>query len=62
MDRGARDEALKKASAELMPNFTQCPRDQRWVDSQVLRELRDAGRGTCLDFDRRAQSPEGAEL
>jgi len=37
-DRGARDEALKKASAELMPNFKQCPRDHLWVDDRCWNE------------------------
>jgi hypothetical protein len=37
-DRGARDEALKKAADELMPKFTQCPRDHRWVDAACWNE------------------------
>lgn len=37
-DRGARDEALKKASEELMPKFTQCPRDHLWVDDRCWNE------------------------
>jgi hypothetical protein len=44
MDRGARDEALKKAADELMPNFTQCPRDHRWVDDKCWNEAR----GLCV--------------
>jgi hypothetical protein len=32
MDRGARDDALKKASNEIMPLFTHCPRCNKWVD------------------------------
>jgi hypothetical protein len=37
-DRGARDEALKKASQELMPKFKQCPRDHLWVDDRCWNE------------------------
>lgn len=37
-DRGARDEALKKASTELMPKFKQCPRDHLWVDDRCWNE------------------------
>ncbi len=37
-DRGARDEALKKAATELMPKFTQCPRDHLWVDDRCWNE------------------------
>jgi hypothetical protein len=44
MDRGARDEALKKAADELMPKFTQCPRDHRWVDEKCWNEAR----GLCV--------------
>jgi hypothetical protein len=37
-DRGARDEALKKAATELMPKFKQCPRDHLWVDDRCWNE------------------------
>ncbi len=40
MDRGARDEALKKAANEIMPLFTRCPRCSKWVDE------------TCFNRDR----------
>jgi len=32
MDRGARDDALKRAANEIMPLFTRCPRCNNWVD------------------------------
>ena len=32
VDRGARDDALKKAANEIMPLFTRCPRCNKWVD------------------------------
>ena len=32
MDRGSRDDALKRASNEIMPLFTRCPRCNKWVD------------------------------
>lgn len=32
VDRGARDEALKRAANEIMPLFTRCPRCSKWVD------------------------------
>jgi len=32
VDRGARDEALKRAANEIMPLFTRCPRCNKWVD------------------------------
>jgi hypothetical protein len=44
VDRGARDEALKKAADELLPFFTQCPRDHRWVDEKCWNEAR----GLCV--------------
>jgi len=44
MDRGARDEALKKAANEIMPLFTRCPRDSRWVDETCWNEAR----GLCV--------------
>ncbi len=44
MDRGARDEALKKAANEIMPLFTRCPRDSRWVDETCWNEAR----GLCI--------------
>ena len=43
-DRGARDDALKKAATEIMPNFKQCPRDHVWVDAQCWNEER----GLCV--------------
>jgi hypothetical protein len=39
-DRGARDEALKKASNEIMPLFTRCPRCNRWADETCWNEAR----------------------
>jgi ribosomal protein L32 len=44
MDRGARDEALKKAANEIMPLFQRCPRDSRWVDETCWNEAR----GLCI--------------
>jgi hypothetical protein len=44
MDRGARDEALKKAAAEIMPLFTRCPRSNQWVDQTCWNEAR----GLCV--------------
>ncbi len=44
-DRGARDEALKKAANEIMPLFKQCPRDHRWVDETCWNEER----GLCVN-------------
>ena len=32
MDRGSRDDALKRASNEIMPLFTRCPHCNKWVD------------------------------
>ncbi len=43
-DRGARDEALKKASNELMHYFTRCPRNNLWVDETCWNEER----GLCV--------------
>ena len=43
-DRGARDEALKKASNEIMPLFKMCPRDHLWVDETCWNEAR----GLCV--------------
>ncbi|MCU0482698.1 MAG: zinc ribbon domain-containing protein [Chloroflexi bacterium] len=40
MDRGARDDALEKASNEIMALFTRCPRCNNWVDE------------TCYNRDR----------
>jgi len=39
-DRGARDEALKKAANEIMPLFKQCPRCHNWVDETCWNEQR----------------------
>ena len=44
-DRGARDEALKKAANEIMPLFKQCPRDHLWVDETCWKEER----GLCVN-------------
>lgn len=43
-DRGARDDALRKASAEIMPLFTRCPRCNSWVDSTCW----NVARGLCV--------------
>ena len=43
-DRGARDEALKKASNEIMPLFKRCPRNNKWVDETCWNEAR----GLCV--------------
>jgi hypothetical protein len=43
-DRGARDDALKKAANEIMPLFTRCPRCSRWVDETCWNEAR----GLCI--------------
>lgn len=43
-DRGARDDALKRASNEIMPLFTRCPRCSRWVDETCWNEAR----GLCI--------------
>ncbi|MEI7743069.1 MAG: zinc ribbon domain-containing protein [Chloroflexota bacterium] len=39
-DRGARDEALQKASNEIMPLFTRCPRCNNWVDETCWNQAR----------------------
>lgn len=44
-DRGARDEALKKASSELQHHFTRCPRNNQWVDETCWNEER----GLCVN-------------
>ena len=44
-DRGAHDQALQKASNEIMPLFKQCPRDHRWVDETCWNEER----GLCVN-------------
>jgi hypothetical protein len=44
-DRGARDDALKKAANEIMPLFKQCPRDHVWVDETCWNEER----GLCIN-------------
>jgi hypothetical protein len=43
-DRGARDEALKKASTDLQHYFTRCPRNNLWVDETCWNEER----GLCI--------------
>jgi hypothetical protein len=43
-DRGARDEALKKASNEIMPHFQRCPKNNLWVDETCWNEAR----GLCV--------------
>lgn len=43
-DQGARDQALKKASNEIMPLFRKCPRDHSWVDETCWNEER----GLCV--------------
>jgi ribosomal protein L32 len=45
VDRGARDEALKKASNEIMALFKRCPRDNNWVDETCWNEQR----GLCVN-------------
>jgi hypothetical protein len=44
-DRGARDEALKKASGELMHYFQRCPRNNLWVDETCWNDAR----GLCVN-------------
>lgn len=43
-DRGARDEALKKASNEIMPLFTRCTRCNKWADETCI----NTARGLCV--------------
>jgi hypothetical protein len=43
-DRGARDEALKKASNEIMVHFQRCPKNNLWVDETCWNEAR----GLCV--------------
>lgn len=43
-DRGARDEALQKASNEIMHLFTRCPRCSKWVDETCWNQAR----GLCV--------------
>jgi len=43
-DRGARDEALKKASNEISGKFTRCTRCNKWVDETCWNEAR----GLCV--------------
>ena len=43
-ERGARDEALKKASQDLQHYFTRCPRNNQWVDETCWNEER----GLCI--------------
>ncbi len=40
VDRGARDEALKKASNEIMQLFQRCPRCNKWVDETCWNDQR----------------------
>jgi hypothetical protein len=44
-DRGARDEALKKASNDLGHYFQRCPRNNMWVDETCWNEER----GLCVN-------------
>jgi hypothetical protein len=44
VDRGARDDALKRASNEIMPLFTRCPRCNHWVDETCW----NAQRNLCI--------------
>lgn len=57
MDRGARDEALKKAANEIMPLFTRCPRDNKWVDETCWNEQR----GLCVNCAPRLATEMEAE-
>jgi len=43
-DRGARDEALKKAANEIMPLFTRCARCNKWADETCF----NTARGLCV--------------
>lgn len=43
-DRGARDEALKKASNEIMPLFARCTRCNKWADETCI----NSARGLCV--------------
>ncbi|MFN8631585.1 MAG: zinc ribbon domain-containing protein [Chloroflexota bacterium] len=43
-DRGARDDALKKAANEIMHLFTRCPRCNKWVDETCW----NSARGLCV--------------
>ncbi|MHB8958072.1 MAG: zinc ribbon domain-containing protein [Candidatus Limnocylindrales bacterium] len=43
-DRGARDDALKKASNEIMALFTRCPKCNNWVDETCWNQPR----GLCV--------------
>ena len=43
-DKGARDEALQKASNEIMHFFQRCPRNNLWVDETCWNEAR----GLCV--------------
>ncbi len=44
-DRTARDNALKKASNDIMHNFQRCPRNNLWVDETCWNEER----GLCVN-------------
>jgi hypothetical protein len=44
VDRGARDDALKRSSNEIMPLFTRCPRCNHWVDETCW----NAQRNLCI--------------
>lgn len=57
MDRGARDEALKKAANEIMPLFTRCPRCTNWVDETCWNEQR----GLCVSCAPRLATEMEAE-
>ena len=43
-DRGERDDALQRASNEIMPLFRRCPRCNRWVDETCWNDQR----GLCV--------------
>ncbi len=45
LDRGSRDDALKKAANEIMPLFTRCPRCNNWVDETCW----NGERGLCVN-------------
>ncbi len=56
-DRGARDEALKKAANEIMALFTRCTRSNNWVDETCWNEAR----GLCVSCAPKLASEMEAE-